>query len=98
MKTLPVAMVAGLALLAACADARSQEAPRVGRVDPDPLLEPIAPDHARQWLGEQEPVRVHGNTYLVGFEGLTVALIRTPDGLILVDGALPQAVPALEAN
>lgn len=98
MKTLPSALIAGLALLAACADALSQEAPRVERVDPDPLLQPIAPDHARQWLGEEEPVRVHGNTYLVGFEGLTVGLIRTSEGLILIDGAVPQAVLALEAN
>ena len=44
------------------------------------------------------PVRVHGNTYLVGFEGLTVALIRTGEGLILVDGALPQAVPAIDGR
>ncbi|MFN3668458.1 MAG: subclass B3 metallo-beta-lactamase [Brevundimonas sp.] len=65
---------------------------------PDPLLRPIAPDYARQWLGPQEPVRVYGNTWLVGFEGLTVGLIKTSDGLILIDGAVPQAVRDIEAN
>ncbi|MCP1471819.1 metallo-beta-lactamase class B [Sphingobium sp. OAS761] len=64
----------------------------------DPLLRPVAPDHARQWLTPQEPVRLFGSTYLVGFGGLNVALIRTSDGLILIDGAVPQAVHDIEAN
>ncbi|WP_332654937.1 subclass B3 metallo-beta-lactamase [Brevundimonas sp.] len=89
-----LAGLAGAAVLVACGQASSQVA--VTRVDP--LLKPIEPEYAARWLGEQASVQVHGNTYLVGFEGLTVALIRTSDGLILVDGALPQAVPAVEAN
>lgn len=89
-----LAGVAGAVILAACGQAASQVA--VSRVDP--LLQPIEPEYAARWLGEQAPVQVHGNTYLVGFEGLTVALIRTSDGLILIDGALPQAVPAIEAH
>lgn len=64
----------------------------------DPLLRPIAPDHAQRWLEPREPGRVFGNTYLVGFGGLSVALIDTGEGLILVDGAVPQAVPAIEEN
>jgi len=39
-----------------------------------------------------------GNSYLVGFGGLSVALIDTGDGLILIDGALPQAEPTILAN
>ena len=64
----------------------------------DPLLRPIAPDFANQWLTPVAPGRVFGNTYSVGFGGLSVALIDTGEGLILVDGAVPQAVPAIEAN
>lgn len=64
----------------------------------DPLTRPIAPEYAARWLGPQAPVRVHGNSYLVGFEGLSVALIDTGDGLILIDGAVPQAVADVEAN
>ena len=64
----------------------------------DPLLRPIAPDHARQWLTPQAPARLYGGTYLVGFGGLSVALIRTRAGLILIDGAVPQAVPDIEAH
>lgn len=64
----------------------------------DPLLRPIAPDSAARWLKPQAPVRIFGDSYLVGFAGLNVALIRTDAGLILIDGALPQAVGAIEAN
>lgn len=88
----PALFAAATALLAACAEA-APAPPQAAA--PDPLLAPIAEDHARQWLGPREPARIHGNTFLVGFEGLEVALIETSDGLILVDGAVPQAVPAL---
>ncbi|MET0307783.1 MAG: subclass B3 metallo-beta-lactamase [Sphingomonas sp.] len=64
----------------------------------DPLLRPIEPDYAARWLAPQKPMRIFGNTYLVGFGGLNVGLIRTDAGLILIDGAVPQAVPAIEAN
>lgn len=64
----------------------------------DPLLRPIAPESAAKWLGPEAPVRVFGNFYLVGFEGLNVGLIDTGAGLILIDGAVPQGVRAIEAN
>nr|WP_325234157.1 subclass B3 metallo-beta-lactamase [Sphingobium sp.] len=64
----------------------------------DPLTRPIAPDSAKRWLAPQPPVRLHGKTYLVGFGGLNVALIRTSAGLILIDGAVPQAVGDIEAK
>ncbi|MCX8475799.1 MAG: subclass B3 metallo-beta-lactamase [Sphingomonas sp.] len=64
----------------------------------DPLLRPIAPESATKWLGPEAPIRVFGNFYLVGFEGLNVGLIDTGAGLILIDGAVPQGVRAIEAN
>ena len=64
----------------------------------DPLLAPVAPTYAARWLTPQAPRRIFGNTYLVGFEGLNVGLIRTSAGLILIDGALPQSVRAVQAN
>lgn len=65
----------------------------------DPLLRPIAPESAARWLvGPEEPIRLHGNTYLVGFAGLNVALVDSGDGLILIDGAVPQAVRDIQAN
>jgi len=64
----------------------------------DPLTRPIAPERAAEWLAPRPPVRIFGNSYLVGFGGLSVALIDTGDGLILIDGALPQAEPTILAN
>lgn len=64
----------------------------------DPLLRPIAADYAKQWLEPQTPVRMHGQSYYVGFQGLGVVLIRTDAGLVLVDAGVPQAVRAIQAN
>ncbi|TZG24159.1 subclass B3 metallo-beta-lactamase [Sphingomonas montanisoli] len=64
----------------------------------DPLLAPVSADFAKQWLTPQTPIKVFGRTYLVGYDGLTVALIKTDDGLVLIDGAVPQAVRGIEAN
>lgn len=64
----------------------------------DPLTRPIASDFAARWLGPQPPRRIYGDTYLVGFRGMSVGLIDTGAGLILVDAALPQSVAAVEAN
>ncbi|MGH6613881.1 subclass B3 metallo-beta-lactamase [Sphingomonas sp.] len=64
----------------------------------DPLTRPIAPGYADRWLKPQPPMRVYGNTYLVGFTELNVALIRTKAGLILIDTGVPQGVAMVEAN
>jgi metallo-beta-lactamase class B len=68
------------------------------RPAPDPLLRPIEPVAASRWLTDQPPLHVYGNTYLVGFGGLNVGLIKTRAGLILIDGALPQGVRKVEAH
>lgn len=64
----------------------------------DPLLRPIAEKYAARWLEPQAPVRLHGESYYVGFKGLSVVLVRTKAGLILFDGGVPQAVRAIQAN
>lgn len=84
-------ILAALTLLSGHAD--GQRADR-----DDPLLRPIAPDYAAQWLKPQAPVRMHGQSYYVGFEGLGVVLVRSSAGLILIDGGVPQAVRAIQAN
>lgn len=62
----------------------------------DPLTQPIPgnPD----WVKPQSPLKLYGDTYFVGTGGLSMVLIDTGDGLILIDGALPQTVVATEAN
>jgi metallo-beta-lactamase class B len=71
-----------------------------GSIDPgpDPLTQPITTSHSAEWLAPLPPEKVHGDSWLVGFGGLSVALVDTGDGLILIDGALPQAAPAILAN
>ncbi len=39
-----------------------------------------------------------GNTYYVGVAGVSAVLITSDAGLILVDGALPQSVPLIDAG
>ncbi len=79
----------GAALLATGAQAQDAQ---------DPLLKPIAEAFAARWLGEEAPVRLFGDSWLVGFAGLSVVLIRTDAGLILIDGAVPQGVRRVQAH
>ncbi len=64
----------------------------------DPLTRPMAVDRAGEWLAPLPPQKIFGRSYLVGFGGLSVVLIDTGAGLVLIDGALPQAAPAILAN
>lgn len=64
----------------------------------DPLTRPMEVERARRWLAPLPPEKIFGNSYLVGFGGLSVALIDTGAGLVLIDGALPQAAPAILEN
>jgi metallo-beta-lactamase class B len=64
-------------------------------------LEPDAPydcERCTDWNQPQDPYRVHGNTWYVGTAGLSAILIETSEGLILVDGGLPQSAPLIDAN
>src|SRR5262245_17182460 len=50
------------------------------------------------WNTPTEPFRIIDNIYYVGTEGLASYLIVTPAGNILIDGALPDSVPLIEAS
>ncbi|MNU40718.1 subclass B3 metallo-beta-lactamase [uncultured Brevundimonas sp.] len=67
-----------------------------GVVHDDPLTQPI-PGNA-DWEKPQAPLKLYGDTYFVGTGGISLVLIDTGDGLILIDGALPQTVAATEAS
>jgi len=64
----------------------------------DPLTRPMAAERAKEWLAPLPPEKLLGKSYLVGFGGLSVVLIDTGAGLVLIDGALPQAAPMILAN
>ena len=81
-----LAFVICLALLAGCG-------PR--ELEPDAAYDC---ERCTDWNQPQDPYRVHGNTWYVGTAGLSSILIETSDGLILVDGGLPQSAPLIDAN
>jgi metallo-beta-lactamase class B len=45
-----------------------------------------------------EPFHIVDNVYYVGTGGLASYLFKTEDGLILLDGALPESAPLIEAH
>lgn len=47
------------------------------------------------WNRDQAPFQIFGNTYYVGVRGLSSVLITSPDGHVLIDGALPQSAPLI---
>ena len=63
------------------------------RADP-----PHVCDDCDDWNRPAEPFKIFGNTYYVGVAGLTSLLITTSDGLILLDGGLPQSAPRIDSN
>jgi len=75
-----------LILLAACG-------PR--ELEPDAAFDC---SNCERWNMPQEPFRILGNTWFVGTAGLTALLIETDDGLILVDGALPQSAALIDSS
>jgi metallo-beta-lactamase class B len=56
-------------------------------------LKPLNCEQCADWNRPQAPFKVYGNTWFVGTKGLSVVLVETPKGLVLLDGALPESVP-----
>ncbi|MBP6597605.1 MAG: subclass B3 metallo-beta-lactamase [Arenimonas sp.] len=50
------------------------------------------------WNQDRAPFRLHGSSYFVGVEGLSVVAIGTGAGLVLIDAGLPQSVPVIERH
>lgn len=50
------------------------------------------------WSDAAPPAHVFGNTYYVGTCGITVLLVTSPKGHVLIDGATDEAVPSILAN
>lgn len=91
IRSLTAAGAALLALSATRADAQT----------PDPLTRPYPADACSScagWNEPQAPFRIHGDTYYVGTRGLTALLITSPQGHVLIDGALPNSAPLILQN
>lgn len=63
---------------------------------------PAAPEPScsacAEWNAPQRPFRIHGDTYYVGPRGLGVVLVTSPEGHVLIDGALPESAPLVMEN
>ncbi|HYH82399.1 MAG TPA: subclass B3 metallo-beta-lactamase [Longimicrobium sp.] len=67
----------------------------------DPLTRPYPQadcSNCATWNQPHAPVRLHGNTYYVGTNGLAALLITSPQGHVLIDGGLPNSAPLILAN
>ncbi len=51
-----------------------------------------------EWNQQARPFNIHGNTYYVGTSGLSSVLVTSPQGHVLLDGALPQSAPLIQKN
>lgn len=51
-----------------------------------------------EWTEPVAPFRIAGDIYYVGTKGLGAYLIKTPGGLILLDGPMEENVPAVERS
>ncbi|MBA4792138.1 MAG: subclass B3 metallo-beta-lactamase [Phenylobacterium sp.] len=62
------------------------------------LLAGAAQAQPASWSAPGEPLQIGGNLYYVGTEGIAAFLITTPEGHILIDGAMPTSAPLIEAS
>jgi metallo-beta-lactamase class B len=51
-----------------------------------------------EWNAPHAPVKLFGNSYFVGTDGLTSILVTSPAGHVLIDGGLPESAPLILAN
>ena len=66
---------------------------------PAPLQEtPVDCDSCKEWNAPVQPFNIYGNSWYVGTAGLSAVLVTSPQGHILLDGALPQSAPLIIAN
>jgi metallo-beta-lactamase class B len=84
----------------AAAPAPAAAAPSAADAAPATLVPDAAMvcDMCDEWNVPRAPFKVFGNTYFVGTQGLSSVLIATDEGLVLIDVALPQSAPLVDAN
>ncbi len=71
----------------------AQDLENLTRAYPDSLCPSCA-----DWNRPQKPFRIHHNTFYVGTRGLGAVLITSPEGHVLIDGALPNSAPRILEN
>lgn len=59
---------------------------------------PVDCAYCNDWNRPQATFRIADNTWYVGVAGLSAILVDTGDGLVLIDGGLPQSAPLINTN
>ena len=59
---------------------------------------PVNCEDCKAWNAPVKPFNIVGNTWYVGVAGLSAVLVTSEGGHILLDGALPQSAPLIQAN
>jgi metallo-beta-lactamase class B len=83
MKTLKLVLCA-LALLSTAAQAQT--------------IKDLLAQLTQKWMTPFPPFRLIDNIYYIGTDGIAAYIIKTSDGLILMDTALPKATAMLKDN
>lgn len=79
-----VAAIVGLSLSLGCSSAAEPVLPQLRAYEVDD-----------SWRQPIPPFRLADNTWYIGTQGLSVVLVKTPEGAVLIDGGMPQAAPML---
>jgi metallo-beta-lactamase class B len=59
---------------------------------------PIDCGNCAAWNQPHAPFRLHGDSWYVGTDGLSAVAIVTADGVVLIDGGLPQSAAVIAGN
>ena len=63
------------------------------------LISPFAQAHQfEEWNEAVQPFQIYGNSYYVGVKGLSAVLVTSPQGHILIDGAMPDSAQRIAAS
>jgi metallo-beta-lactamase class B len=87
-----------IALFAALALAGCAPQPSVASPAPTGKALATACKDRDGWSDAAPPAKIFGNAYYVGTCGISAVLIDAPGGLVLIDAATEEAVPAILAN
>src|SRR3954467_2138160 len=70
----------------------------LGAQSPAPASRSAECPSCAEWNEPHAPMRIHGNTWFVGTQGLTALLITSDSGHVLIDAGLPESAPLVLAG
>lgn len=93
-----VAALGAVSMLALNAPANAQTPAPAATQAPAPTQQELIAALLKKWATPFEPFQLIGNIYYVGTDGLAVYLIKTSDGLILIDTAMAASTGLIKES